>query len=94
VLDAPLAAPAYSPPSVQTRTALWQRAGLVRDGAGLAELARDAHPLARLIGRAALARRESRGCHLRADFAETDARLDGRHLVLREGEPDGFQSWA
>jgi L-aspartate oxidase len=80
-------------PSDETRTALWEEAGLVRDAAGLARLAGDAHPLARLIGRSALERRESRGCHIRADFAETDAALDGRHLVVRVDRPDLVERW-
>jgi L-aspartate oxidase len=81
-------------PSEKTRTALWEHAGLVRNAAGLESLAGDPHPLARLIGRAALGRRESRGCHVRADFAETEAGLDHCHQVVRKGHPDAFHRWS
>ncbi len=80
-------------PTEETRTALWRDAGMVRDAAGLERLAYDAHPLARLIGRAALARRESRGCHVRADFAEIDPQLDDRHLVLQDRDDARFERW-
>jgi L-aspartate oxidase len=80
-------------PSEDTRTALWEKAGLVRDAAGLEQLTDDRHPLARLIGHAALARRESRGCHLRSDFAGTDEALDERHLVIRAGGEDRLERW-
>ena len=56
--------------------------GLVRDADGLRRLLADPHPLARLIGASALAREESRGCHLRADHPRRDPDLDGRHLVV------------
>jgi L-aspartate oxidase len=80
-------------PWEDTRTALWQWAGLVREAAGLERLTADPHPLARLIGRAALARCESRGCHIRADFAETDEALDERHLVIQETLENRFEHW-
>jgi L-aspartate oxidase len=90
----PPSSPARPDPSDETRTALWEHAGLVRDAAGLDRLAGDAHPLARLIGHAALARCESRGCHIRSDFAETDARFDERHLVVREESPEALERWS
>jgi aspartate oxidase len=80
-------------PSEDTRIALWEEAGLVRDAAGLERLTSDAHPLARRIGRSALERRESRGCHIRADFAGTDAALDDRHLIVRSDQPDLLERW-
>jgi L-aspartate oxidase len=100
-LEEPRPEPSGGPPaaaealvaSEETRAALWRHAGLVRDAEGLERLAGDAHPLARLIGRAALARRESRGCHLRSDFAELDPGLEGRHLVLREGREPHLEHW-
>jgi L-aspartate oxidase len=74
--------------SEETRAALWRDAGLVRDAEGLQRLARDPHPLARLIARSALARQESRGCHLRSDFRERDPALDGRHLTIAAASED------
>jgi L-aspartate oxidase len=78
----------------ETRAALWRDAGVVRDGDGLRRLASDPHPLVRLIARSALARAESRGCHLRADFPERDPGLDHRHVTLAAGsnEPT-LESW-
>jgi L-aspartate oxidase len=91
--EPPPGAPADGPPSEDTRAALWERAGLVRDAAGLAELEHDPYPLARLIGRAALARRESRGCHLRADFPDADPGLEQRHRVVRQDEAEALERW-
>jgi L-aspartate oxidase len=82
----------FPAPGEETRTALWTDGGLVREAAGLERLATDPHPLARLIGRAALARRESRGCHIRADYQEAEPELDGRHLVY-EGGADRIERW-
>ena len=72
--SAPVGTVAAVPPE-QTREALWKHAGLLRDERGLAQLADSPDPLARLIGIAALERRESRGCHLRADFPRALGRV-------------------
>jgi L-aspartate oxidase len=83
----PPAATPPAPPSDETRAALWRHAGPARDAAGLARLADDPYPLARLIARSALARDESRGCHRRADRAGLDPALEGVHvLVTADGE--------
>jgi L-aspartate oxidase len=75
--------PGPSPvPSTETRHALWQLAGLVRDAEGLERLLADPFPLARLIAASALAREESRGAHQRSDRPETDSSLDQKHLVV------------
>jgi L-aspartate oxidase len=90
----PPAAPALEMPSRETRAALWHHAGLVRDADGLTALAKDLHPLARLIARHALLRTESRGAHRRADFPETDPALDLHHSVTRGGADEpAFERW-
>jgi L-aspartate oxidase len=89
----PPAGSALELPSRETRTALWQHAGLVRDAAGLETLADDPHPLAALIARHALLRTESRGAHTRSDFPATDAALDRHHSVTRGDEAPAFERW-
>ena len=74
-----------SPPTRETRTAMWRHAGLERDAEGLRPLLDDPHPLARLVARCALFREESRGAHARPDFPERDPALDGRHTVIDAG---------
>jgi L-aspartate oxidase len=71
---------------------MWEHAGLVRDASGLAELRGDAHPLARLVAEAALARTESRGGHFRADFPSEDPDL-ALHIVHRRGQEAAFEPW-
>jgi L-aspartate oxidase len=73
------------PPSESTRAALWRDAGPARDAAGLERLAADPYPLAGLVARSALERRESRGCHLRTDHPTVDPGLDRSHTVLAAG---------
>ncbi|CAA9297744.1 MAG: L-aspartate oxidase [uncultured Chloroflexi bacterium] len=45
---------------------------------------------ARAIAQAALFREESRGAHFRSDFPDTDAALDGMHLV-HDGRRGGWR---
>ncbi len=86
-------APDLTPETLQTlRNAMSEGTGVVRDAAGLsatlAVIARletaaaGALPLvaARLITEAALARRESRGGHYRADYPATAAAADHTHV--------------
>jgi L-aspartate oxidase len=68
----------------ELRAEMWRDAGLIRDAAGLEELARTPHTLARLIARSALVRRESRGGHFRADFPFEDPAF-AAHTVIRPG---------
>jgi L-aspartate oxidase len=85
--------PAADPPSEETRAALWRFAGLRRDADGLAQLAEDPYPLARLIAASCLARAESRGAHQRLDHPETEPGLNCMHSVVgRDGEPS-FERW-
>src|SRR3984957_6408072 len=67
------------------KLALWRHAGIERSADGLTELLDSPHPLARLIARSALMRKESRGTHTRSDYLECDARLDRKHTVVQSG---------
>jgi L-aspartate oxidase len=90
----PPTAPTLELPSRETRTALWQHAGLVRDAEGLTTLAHDRHPLAALIARHALLRTESRGAHMRSDHPDTDPALDLHHSVTRgSAAQPAFERW-
>jgi L-aspartate oxidase len=83
------------PPTAErsTRTALWREAGIVRTAEGLTRLLDDPHPLARLIARSALARRESRGAHTRLDHPDRDPALDHRHALLEGVQEVSWQTW-
>jgi L-aspartate oxidase len=76
----------------ELRGALWEDAGLVRDGAGLERLRRSPHLLVRLIALGALAREESRGAHFRADFPHEEPQL-AAHVVHRRGEGPRWETW-
>jgi len=87
--------PAVRPPvTPELRRAMWADAGLVRDGPGLERLSASEHPVARMVARSALARRESRGSHFRADFPNEDPALNGLHTVLRPGSEPVFEAWS
>jgi L-aspartate oxidase len=90
----PPTAPTLEAASRETRTALWEHAGLVRDAEGLRSLADDPHPLAALIARHALLRTESRGAHTRSDFPALEPALDLHHSVTRGGADEpAFERW-
>jgi L-aspartate oxidase len=72
----------FEPPTEHTRRAMWRFAGPQRTAESLERLLDDPYPLARMIARAALARRESRGAHRRADHPARDPSLDGVHIVI------------
>ncbi len=76
----------FTPPTEETRDAVWALAGPLREPARLERLRGDPYPLAAAIATAALAREESRGGHLRTDFPHADPSLDGIHVILA---PDG-----
>ena len=57
-------------------------------------LADDPYPLARLVAVSALARRETRGSHARAEFPERDPALDEHHTILdASSDTPRFESW-
>jgi L-aspartate oxidase len=88
--------PPPGPPPVpppETRRALWRFAGLERDPESLERLAADPFPLARMVARAALARRESRGAHQRSDFPMTDPVLNGMHSLVCGEDAARFARW-
>jgi L-aspartate oxidase len=83
------------PPAVQlsTRQALWSHANIERDAQGLAQLAQDPHPLARIIGACALMRCESRGAHQRTDHPAVDPKLDRRHILVDADMALHWETW-
>jgi L-aspartate oxidase len=91
---APPAPRSLAAPSRASREALWRDAGLMRTREGLERLVADRHPLVALIGAHALARAESRGAHIRADFAETEPALDLHHTVTpADASTAAFERW-
>jgi L-aspartate oxidase len=83
----------FEPPSEATRKAVWALAGPRRAPERLSRLLEDPFPLARSIATLALARRESRGGHLRSDFPGVNPELDGVHFVLATGGELRRESW-
>ncbi|MBS1843742.1 MAG: FAD-binding protein [Actinobacteria bacterium] len=83
----------FTPPTRDTRDAVWRRAGPLRNPTDLAALIPDPYPLAKAIALAALERKESRGPHLRTDFPETDPELDGVHVVFGADGSVRRESW-
>lgn len=75
------------------RRAVWEDAGLIRREAGLVRLLDSPVLLIRLLALGALARRESRGGHFRADFPDPDPALDGMHTVIRPGRQPVLERW-
>ena len=83
----------FQPPTAMTREAVWRLAGPRRRPQDLRLLLDDPYPLAAAIARAALAREESRGGHLRTDFPGLDPGLDGVHFVIGAEGRVRHQRW-
>ncbi|MGZ5374814.1 MAG: L-aspartate oxidase [Solirubrobacterales bacterium] len=83
----------FTPPTPETRDALWRYAGPRRKASELERLHDDPYPLARMIGAAALERRETRGAHLRADFPRPDSGFDGAHIIHPPDGPPRIEVW-
>jgi len=83
----------FEPPTEATRDAVWNLAGPMRRPEQLEELLADPYPLAKAIAACALARQESRGGHLRADFPHLDPSLDGIHIVREAGGSIRRERW-
>jgi L-aspartate oxidase len=83
----------FEPPTEATRSAVWRCAGPRRSEAALRELIADPYPLAAMIARSALERRETRGSHVRVEFPRPDPALDGRHLVIDAAGELEFDAW-
>lgn len=88
----PTAAPQERVVSEALREQVWREAGVIRDPAGLSNLAASPDPVASLVARFALARTESRGVHYRIDTPVTDPALEG-HFVLRPGRELSLEQW-
>jgi L-aspartate oxidase len=84
----------FAAPSEATRDAVWQLAGPLRDAERLSRLAGDPYPLAAAVATCAEERRESRGGHLRTDFPDADASLDGVHLIYGGDGRTRRETWA
>jgi L-aspartate oxidase len=83
----------FEPPTEATRDAVWNLAGPLRGPEQLEELRGDQYPLAAAIAACALARRESRGGHLRSDYPRIDHELDGIHIVRGPGGEIRHENW-
>jgi L-aspartate oxidase len=84
----------FEPPTLQTREAVWRHAGPRRTASALEALLDDPYPLARLIARTALERRESRGPHRRTDHPLRDPGLDGVHIVVTPDAQARPERWS
>jgi L-aspartate oxidase len=90
--EPPPAAPPARIVTPELRDQVWRLAGVVRGPEDLAELADSPDPVASLVARFALARKESRGVHYRVDAPAPDPALEG-HFVLRPGRDLALEEW-
>ena len=84
----------FDPPTERTRAAVWRHAGPLRNAESLRPLLDDPYPLAALIARSALERRESRGAHRRTDHRLPDPALEATHLVAGPGGELRRERWS
>jgi L-aspartate oxidase len=76
----------------QLREQVWLQAGVIRDPADLAVLARSPDPVAAMVARFAIARAESRGVHYRTDAPVANPLFEG-HFVMRPGQGLILEQW-
>jgi L-aspartate oxidase len=76
----------------QLREQVWLQAGVIRDPADLAALAKSPDPVAAMVARFAIARAESRGVHYRTDAPVANPVFEG-HFVLRPGRGLILEQW-
>jgi L-aspartate oxidase len=74
------------------REQVWLQAGVIRDPADLAVLAKSPDPVSSMVAQFALARAESRGVHYRTDAPVADPAFEG-HFVLRPGRGLSLEQW-
>ena len=84
----------FAPPTEDTRASVWRHAGPVRDAESLRALLDDPYPLAAMIARSALERRESRGAHRRSDHRLPDPALEATHLIAEPGGELRSERWS
>ncbi|UJA19672.1 FAD-dependent oxidoreductase [Thermoleophilia bacterium SCSIO 60948] len=77
----------FHPPTLETRSRVWDLAGPQRSADRLERLLDDPYPLARAIAASALARSETRGAHRRDDHPEPSPALARTHFTFT---PDGW----
>jgi L-aspartate oxidase len=73
---------------------LWRGLGLTRERRGLERLLDSPHQLVKLVAAGAIARRESRGVHFRADYPSEDEQFAGRHIVHERGRDLWLERWS
>jgi L-aspartate oxidase len=76
----------------ELRDQVWLQAGVIRDPADLAALAKSPDPVAAMVARFAIARAESRGVHYRTDAPVANPVFEG-HFVLRPGRGLILEQW-